>query len=139
MTIHHAGLAEVVRRDPRYAYEAYEFVFEALGHTQQLLGRVPRLGSGEPEAHHHVTGPELLEGIRDLALRQFGLMARTVFHMWGIHRTDDFGEIVFNLVEANLMSKTADDNRNDFRDVYDLDQALVHDYRIEIKEEAEGT
>ncbi len=134
MTMHHAGLAEVVRRDPRYTYEAYEFVFEALGHTQKKLGRAPREPGGEPAPHHHVTGPELLEGVRELALRQFGLMARTVFHMWGIHRTDDIGEIVFNLVESKLMSKTDDDSREDFRGVFDLDEALVNGYRIQLDE-----
>jgi uncharacterized repeat protein (TIGR04138 family) len=64
-------------------------------------------------------------------------MARTVFRLWGINRTDDFGEIVFNLVEANLMSKTDNDSRDDFRDVYDLDQVLVRDFRIRPDEEAE--
>ena len=136
---HHPGLAEIVRRDPRYAYEAYEFLFVALGHTQKLLGRLPEAPEEDPESSHHVSGPELLAGVRDLALREFGLMARTVFRLWGINNTADFGEIVFNLVAANLMSKTAEDNRDDFRDVYDLDQALVHDYRIELTEEAEGT
>jgi len=131
----HAGLAEVVRRDPRFAYEAYEFLYEALNHTQKMLGRLP---SGEvaegAERQHHVSGPELLTGIRDLALREFGLMARTVFHMWGIRRTDDFGDIVFNLVEAGLMNKTDEDTRKDFHDVFDLDQALVQGYRIELEE-----
>jgi len=98
---------------------------------------VPREARGEPEPHHHVTGPELLEGIRDLALQQFGLMARTVFRMWGIDRTDDFGEIVFNLVESELMSKTDEDTLQDFRDIYDLDQALVKGYRIQLEEEAQ--
>ncbi len=131
----HAGLVEVVGRDPRYAYEAYEFVYEALNHTQKLLGRIaPSDLPPEAEKHHHVSGKELLEGIRDLALREFGLMARTVFHLWGIHRTDDFGEIVFNLVEASLMSKTEEDTRLDFHEVFDLDQALVQGYRIELEE-----
>jgi uncharacterized repeat protein (TIGR04138 family) len=135
MTMHHAGLAEVVRRDPRYAYEAYEFVFQALNHTQKMLGRQPRAEqAGEAEPHHHVKGPELLEGIRDLALREFGLMARTVFRLWGIERTDDFGDIVFNLVESNLMSKTTEDCRADFHAVYDLDQALVQGFRIQLDE-----
>src|SRR5215472_16999245 len=134
MAIHHPKLDEVVRRDPRYAYEAYEFVFAALAHTQRLLGRLPpRESSGEAE--HHVRGPQLLDGIRDLALREFGLMARTVFRMWGINRTADFGEIVFNLVAANLMRKTSEDSRDDFRDVYDLDQVLVRDFHIDFKEE----
>jgi uncharacterized repeat protein (TIGR04138 family) len=133
MTMHQA-LAEVVRRDPRYTYEAYEFVFAALGHTQRLLKRVPREGEGEAGPQHHVTGPELLDGIRDLALREFGLMARTVFRLWGINKTDDFGEIVFNLVESNLMSKTDEDNRRDFQNVYDLDNALVQGFRIQLDE-----
>lgn len=133
--MHHPKLDEVVGRDPRFAYEAYDFVFAALAHTQRMLGRMPPEGGGE--ADYHVSGPQLLEGIRDLALREYGLMARTVFRMWGINRTDDVGEIVFNLVAANLMSKTAEDNRDDFRDVYDLDQVLVRDYRIDVKEEVE--
>jgi uncharacterized repeat protein (TIGR04138 family) len=134
--MHHPKLDELVHRDPRYPYEAYEFVFDALAHTQKMLGRVPAPEAAQPE-EHHVTGPELLAGVRDLALREFGLMARTVFRAWGINRTDDVGEIVFNLVEANLMSKTSDDDRRDFHAVYDLDQALVHDYRIEAREDAE--
>jgi len=141
--MHIQCLEELVRRDPRYAYEAYEFVFAALAHTQKLLGRAPQEPAEEPPeepseepgvVEHHVSGPELLDGIRDLALREFGLMARTVFRMWGIDRTGDFGEIVFNLIEANLMSKTEGDSRADFVGVYDLDQALVHDYRIVLDE-----
>jgi uncharacterized repeat protein (TIGR04138 family) len=137
MTMYHPKLAEIVQRDPRYTYEAYEFVFAALAHAQHLLGRVP---SQEPETEtkpeHHVSGPELLEGARDLALREFGLMARTVLHMWGIDRTDDFGEIVFNLVEARLMSKTDSDTRADFHNIFDLDQALVRDYQITLDKDA---
>jgi uncharacterized repeat protein (TIGR04138 family) len=128
-------LAEIVRRDPRYAYEAYQFVQEALEYTQKKLGRLPRPEKPEDvEPQHHVRGWELLEGIRDLALREFGLMARTVFRMWGIQRTDDFGEIVFNLVESNLMSKTDEDNRKDFQNVYDLDEALIKGYHIRLDE-----
>jgi uncharacterized repeat protein (TIGR04138 family) len=137
MTMHHAGLADLVRRDPRYAYEAYEFVFEALGHAQKRLGRTAPSEAVEAAPQHHVTGPELLDGIRDLALREFGLMARTVFRMWGIDKTDDFGEIVFNLVESNLMSKTDEDTRADFRGVFDLDEALIKNYRIRL-DETEG-
>jgi uncharacterized repeat protein (TIGR04138 family) len=156
MTVFHPGLAEVVRYDGRYAYEAYEFVFYALHHTQKLLGREPpdsgpadggqeelkadrcptsAARGGEP--YHHVSGPELLHGIRDLALREFGRMARTVFRLWGVERTDDFGEIVFNLIAAGLMSKTTEDAREDFHGVYDLDQALVDGFRFQL-DEAKG-
>jgi uncharacterized repeat protein (TIGR04138 family) len=134
--MHHPKLDEVVRHDPRYTYEAYEFVFAALAHTQRMLGRIPpKDGAGESE--YHVSGPQLLEGIRDLALREYGLMARTVFRAWGINSTADVGEIVFNLIAANLMSKTSEDSRDDFRDVYDLDRVLVVDYRIDVSEEGE--
>jgi len=129
---HLAVLEEVVQRDPRFAYEAYEFVFAALEHAQKMLGRQP--DEEEAEDTHHVSGPELLAGVRDLALREFGLMARTVFRMWGVNSTADFGEIVFNLIEANLMSKTDEDCRADFAGVYDLDEALVRDYRIVLDE-----
>ncbi len=102
-----------------------------------MQGRRQDPESGQ-ETEHHVTGRELLEGIRDLARREFGLLAPTVFRMWGIQRTDDFGALVFNLVEVGLMSKTAEDDLQDFHDVYDLDRALVEDYRITIGEDAEN-
>ena len=66
-------------------------------------------------------------------------MARTVFRMWGVNATADFGEIVFNLIESGLMSKTDEDDRLDFHDVYDLDEALTQGYRIQLAEEAEDT
>ena len=137
MSMYHPRIAAIVRGDPRYAYEAYEFVFAALAHTQKALGRAPREAGEEgeaAEASHHVSGPELLYGVRDFALREFGLMARTVFRRWGVNRTDDFGEIIFNLIDANLMSKTADDSRADFHNVYDLDEELVNGYRIRLEE-----
>lgn len=125
-------LADVVRRDPRYAYEAYEFIFLALEHTQKMLGHEPE--EPDPDTSHHVSGPELVAGIRDLALREFGLMARTVFRLWGINKTADFGEIVFNLIESSLMSKTDQDARDDFADVFDLDEALMEGYQIPVRE-----
>jgi uncharacterized repeat protein (TIGR04138 family) len=135
MTMHHPGLAELVQHDPRYAYEAYQFVFDALQHTQNALGKTPPEEASQGEdAEQCVTPRELLDGARELALREFGLMARAVFHRWGIDRTDDFGEIFFNLVQAGLMSKTNADTRADFQGVYDLDQALVEGYRIVLEE-----
>jgi uncharacterized repeat protein (TIGR04138 family) len=137
MTMQHPKLEEIVRRDPRFAYEAYEFLFTALAHTQQMLDRVPPEEGTREDQDYHVSGRELVHGVCDLALREFGLMARTVFHMWGIERTADLGDIVFNLIEAGLMSKTSRDDRRDFEDVFDLDDALVHQFRIELHEGAE--
>jgi len=132
MTMFHPKLAAIVRKDPRYAYEAYEFVFASLAFTQKVLGHAPVRAPESPEMpNHHVTGKQLLEGVRDLAVQEFGLMAPTVFHLWGVRRTDDFGEIVFNLIEADLMSKTSEDSRADFRNVFDLDEALTRGFQIQ--------
>ena len=127
----HPEITDIIRRDGRYAYEAYEFVFEALSHTQQMVGRVP-VGGEAPGEEHHVSGKEILEGAVDLAREEFGFLARTVFHQWGLRRTDDLGEIVFNLIEAGLLSKTDTDNRADFHDVFDLDRALSEGYAIRL-------
>jgi uncharacterized repeat protein (TIGR04138 family) len=134
MSAYQERLAELVECDPRYAYEAYEFVFAALAFTQKLLDRVPRDEEEEPGPEYHVSGPELLQGVRALALQEYGRMARVVFKLWGIQRTDDFGEIIFNLVQKNLMSKTEKDCRDDFHAVYDFNQALVEDFHLELDE-----
>ena len=136
MTMQQPAIAEIVRNDPRYVYEAYEFMFEALGHTQKMLGKVPEDGDYDPGPQHHVNGPEILHGACDLARQEFGLLAKTVFHQWGIHRTDDIGEIVFNLIEAELLCRTDSDHRTDFQDVFDIDRALGDGYTIALDEVA---
>jgi uncharacterized repeat protein (TIGR04138 family) len=132
MTNFNPKLMAVIQQDPRYAYEAYDFIFHAIQYTQRVTGReMPREGESV-QKRHHVSGPELLEGIRQLALAEFGMLAKTVFHMWGIHTTDDWGNIVFNLINGELMSKTSEDNLDDFHAVYDFNEAL--DYRITLDE-----
>jgi uncharacterized repeat protein (TIGR04138 family) len=133
MTMFHPKLAELVRRDQRYAYEAYEFVFAALAHTQKMLGRSPH-EEVEPSDENHVSGAELVRGACELALHEFGMMAPTVFKQWGIQRSGDFGEIVFNLIEAKLMSKTNQDSKADFQDVVDLDLMLKKGFAIHLDE-----
>lgn len=134
--MHHPGLMKVAQNDPRYAYEAYEFLLlEGLSHTQKMLGRVPAEPTRtDARAEHHINGSELLIGLCDLAKQQFGRMARIVFRRWGIERTDDWGEIVFNLVDAKLLSKNDDDSRSDFKNVFDLDDVLLNCYQIELEE-----
>jgi uncharacterized repeat protein (TIGR04138 family) len=112
-------LAQVIAQDPRYKPEAYVFVHDALGHTWARL-----------DQRRHITGRELLDGIKDLALKRYGPMARAVLNSWGVKTTDDFGAIVFNLVEAGLLSKTDEDRIEDFHDVYDFEDAFVHSYGI---------
>jgi uncharacterized repeat protein (TIGR04138 family) len=116
---------DILRQDPRYAPEAYYFIFEALEYT---LARI--------ETHRHVKGPELLEGIRDYALERFGPLTRTVFNEWGIWRTEDFGEIVFNLVDADLLKKTNEDRPEDFREVYDFEDAFDRGFERRLRRQS---
>lgn len=110
---------EVIRaKDPRYDREAYLFVREALDYTQKNIGKDNR------GRVRHVTGQELLAGVRDFALAQFGPMALMLLEEWGVRRCRDFGDIVFNMVEADLLAKTDKDSRADFENGYDFDDAF---------------
>jgi uncharacterized repeat protein (TIGR04138 family) len=114
---------EIVRQDPRYAREAYDFIREAVAYTLQ---RVSRQNQGKPR---HIRGPELLAGVRDYALEQFGPMTLDLLHEWGIHRCEDIGEIVFNLVDHQIFSKTDEDSRADFQNGYDFEQTFRQPFK----------
>ena len=113
-----AALEQIFAADPRYHREAYVFVREALDFTQKIAGKE---NSGKIR---HVTGQELLDGIRQFALTQFGPMTATVFEEWGITNCQDFGNIVFNMVEHSLLAKTEKDSREDFQNGYDFTEAF---------------
>jgi uncharacterized repeat protein (TIGR04138 family) len=132
-------IEELVRQDPRYPPEAYEFVFEALAYANKRLGRVRAEAGAEETAaqEEHVSVAEFFEGLRELALRDFGLMAPAVFAQWGVRRTDDFGDIVFNLIGAGLLDPTTADDRGAFRDHFDLADGLVSGYHIDAGESLE--
>jgi uncharacterized repeat protein (TIGR04138 family) len=115
-----AKILELTREDPRYAYEAYEFVCEAVTFTQEQHGR-----RQPAEDDPHVSGAELLRGACALAVREFGLMAPVVFRQWGVRTTDDVGAIVFALIKAEKLSKSDRDDPDDFHDLFDLEQELL--------------
>ncbi len=106
-------IEEVYRKDGRYKPDGYEFLMQALHFTQNKLKR-----------KGHVSGKELLEGIRDFAIEQYGPMAKTVLNHWGIKNTEDFGNMVFNLLETRVLSRTEQDTLEDFRNVYDFNAAF---------------
>ncbi len=108
----------IIAKDTRFARDAYTFVREALDFTQKLAGKETR------GAIRHVSGQELLAGIRIFALEEFGPMAATVFEEWGVKSCRDFGEIVFNMVENRLLAKTDKDTRDDFQNGYDFTDAF---------------
>jgi uncharacterized repeat protein (TIGR04138 family) len=113
----------VVQKDPRYQRDAYHFLREALDHTQRA---VRKANKGQPR---HVSGQELLGGIRVFALEQYGPMALTLLNEWGIHRCEDFGELVFNLIDQSVLSKTDTDSRADFAGGYDFEEAFRKPYQ----------
>ena len=112
-------MREIVEEDPRYRIDAYIFLRESLDVTIKIMDK-PLEGPAR-----HVSGRELLEGIRTHAIREFGPLARTVLEHWGITRTDDFGEMVFNLVEKGILGKTEEDKKSDFNDGFDFRDAFV--------------
>lgn len=111
-------LQGLLSRDPRYSIEAYAFVRDGLEFTVRRL-----------EEPRHISGQELLDGIREFARKEFGPMTKTVLNRWGLHRTEDVGEVVFNLVETGLLGKTEEDHRSDFVDGYDFVEAFVRPYQ----------
>ncbi len=120
------AIADLLQRDNRYRFESYIFVFEALQHAQENLGRgcVDFDDEGDEvdddEVDRHVSGQELCEAIRRYALQQFGMLSPCVFSHWGIRRTGDYGEIVYNLIDIGQLRKTDGDRREDFEDVFDI-------------------
>lgn len=106
-------LAPILERDPRYKPAAYLFVRDGLDHTVRQL-----------ETPRHVSGQELLEGMREYALQEFGPVSRRVLSEWGINECVDFGHIVFNLVGEGLLGKTDEDSIRDFMDGYDFHEAF---------------
>lgn len=105
---------------PEYKFEAYTFVLAALHDTVTKLKK-PR----------HISGQELTEGIRRYALQQFGPMAKTVLNYWGVFKTLDFGNIVFALIDAKLLSKQPEDTLEDFKNVYAFEDAFDKGYNID--------
>ena len=122
-------LSPTAARRPKHPRNAYRFVFEALHKTQEDLKKPQQTPDNEEDVH--ISGQELLEGIRKLAIKQFGLMTRTVFEQWGIRSTDDFGYLVFELIERGDMRKTDRDSLSDFFGVYSFEAVFDREYRID--------
>jgi uncharacterized repeat protein (TIGR04138 family) len=104
----------------RFAEAAYFFVLEAVDYTLFLQGK----RQGAPESRH-ISGRELLDGIRRCALEEFGPLAPFAFRSWGVHRTEDFGTIVFEMVDGGLLNRAESDHPRDFVDGFDFAQAFA--------------
>ena len=113
-----ATVEKIVNEDPRYAPDAYQFISEAVFYTTD------KLRTEEPDKKH-ISGQELLEGIREFALNRFGPMAKTVLNSWGINESMDIGRIVFHMVDNDLLGSSENDSIDDFRNGYDFTEAFT--------------
>jgi uncharacterized repeat protein (TIGR04138 family) len=113
------ALESIVASDSRYHRDAYVFLRDSLDFTTKQQKKI------KGTTVRHVAGPELLEGVRQYALKEFGPMAVTVFSYWGIRSSEDIGHMVFNLIGAGIFGKTDEDSLEDFKNVYDFDDAFV--------------
>ncbi len=152
-------LFRLLEQDRRYTLEAYLFVLEALAFAEESLGlgveppkeelepvseetsarsrrEAPRPRRGDRRGERHVSGQQLCEAARLYGQQQYGYLAPTVLGSWGLRRTDDFGEIVFNMIEIGQMRKTRSDRREDFHDVFDFDDAFSRDIPFAVPDPA---
>jgi uncharacterized repeat protein (TIGR04138 family) len=114
-------IQQVAQTEARYAPAAYHYLFDALDYSMAKLGRNLRIG-----LDRHISVGELLQGIRDYALDQYGPLARLVLESWGVRRTEDFGEIVFHLIDAGLLNRRDEDRKEDFEGVFSFSEAFDH-------------
>jgi len=122
-------VVDLIRKeDPRYERRAYFFLRDALDHTVSAV-RKSESKTGMRRPTRHVSGTELLEGIRDYALQQFGPMAHFVLTQWGVKRCGDFGEMVYQLIDYGVFSKTEEDRREHFVELYDFHEVFVQPFQ----------
>jgi len=120
------GIMDICRRDTRYAPAAYRFVmWEGIEYTTKEHLKLTE------KTRRHLTGQEVCEGLRKLALQQFGYMAYEVWQSWGIVGTRDWGNVIFNLCEHKLLQRTEQDKIEDFDNVYDLRSGLKQAFKFE--------
>jgi len=117
----YAIVEKISEEDLRYKEDAYKFVMESLTYTQKKY-----------KAVKHVSGIEMLDGIKELLLKKFGPMTLMVLKHWGIKSTEDFGNIVFNLVENKVLSKTERDSIDHFRNVFEFEEVFQEGYRKQL-------
>jgi uncharacterized repeat protein (TIGR04138 family) len=113
------ALDSIVASDARYQRDAYVFLRDALDFTTKQQKKI------KGATVRHVAGPELLEGVRQYALKEFGPMVITVFDAWGLRSCEDIGHMVFNLIAAGIFGKTEEDSIEDFKNVFDFKDVFV--------------
>jgi len=128
------SIENIFKEDGRYPLEAVEFIREGLSYTvDKYLSGEGQLPDSFSSSHpRHVTGPQLCQGLRDLAQKRWGFLARQVLNRWNITSTNDFGQIVFLLVDNGWMQKQPHDSVEDFDNVFDFQEAFDRSYEINL-------
>lgn len=107
-----------------FSPQVFEFIREGLEHTVRMI-HGPGATTGDPDDEsRHVSGADLCLGLKDLAIERYGPLARTVLEHWNVYATEDFGRLVFALIDAGILRKTEEDNYDDFVGVYDFEEAF---------------
>lgn len=127
---------QIRKEDPRFDKRAYFFLRHGLDHT---VRQIKRHQAERMDKSSHVSGGELLEGLREFALDQFGPMAKLVLNEWGVTRCTDFGDMVYNLIEYQVFSKTEADRREDFSEKYDFEDAFVKPFQAARRHPPKGS
>jgi uncharacterized repeat protein (TIGR04138 family) len=121
------ALRKLALQDGRYSPEAFRFLYESLEHALRLTGREHAEGTDR-----HVSGREVLEGMRACATQQFGPLAAHVWRSWGVRESLDWGRIVFLLVEHKMLKRQEGDKVEDFAENFDFDEVFEKNYRPQV-------
>ncbi|TWT86981.1 Minf_1886 family protein [Neorhodopirellula pilleata] len=129
------AMRDLLRDDPRYKLDAYQFIRESLQYAHENLDRIGPLKYGENDSPdidspRHLTGQQLCEACRLYAIDQYGYLAKMVLASWGLKSTGDFGELVYNLIRIEQMRKSESDSREDFDNVYSFDEAFQPQFEL---------
>ena len=144
------AMYNLLQSDPRFKFEAYQFVREALAyaHEQMLAASPPPINPSDAKSTHeergaaagftghHITGQQLCEACRQYGLQQYGYLTGMVLASWGVRSTSDFGDIVYNLISIEQMRKSESDRREDFDEVYAFDNAFEPQFDLLASESA---
>lgn len=127
-------IEQIAQQDGRYPPEALRFVYEGLGYTVRHFAEESTSEVGETQLRH-VSGRELCEGLRKMALKRWGRMALAVLENWNIRTTRDFGEIVYLMISHQWMSSQAGDTIEDFDDIYDFKTVFEDQFEFQVETE----
>lgn len=117
------AVSAIVETDQTYQKDAYFFLRDSLDYT------VKYQRNGELEEHSHVSGLELLDGMREYALKEFGPMSLAILESWGIKSSRDVGALVYNLIEAEAFGRSDDDDQSDFDRWFSFEEAFQQPFR----------